>query len=175
MERNAPTERPALTDRPEKAAQSALQREILQTRPFSSLGQEATLGLLRTVDILRRRFSETMAPWGITQQQYNVLRILRGAGEEGLPTLAIAERMLERTPGVTRLVDRLVAKGWVRRQRCAEDRRRVDCTITAAGLDLLKELDGPVEALDGVTMSMLDDTEKRQLIDLLDRIRAGLA
>ena len=87
-------------------------------------------------------------PYGITPQQYNVLRILRGAGAEGLPTLSIGERMIEQTPGVTRLVDRLERKGLVERTPCAKDRRRVFCRMTAKGLELLKELDDPVNRWD---------------------------
>ena len=74
---------------------SRLQQEIKQTRPFRSAGQEASIGLLRTADELRRYFSTILEPSGITTQQYNVLRILRGAGPEGLPTLEIAARMIE--------------------------------------------------------------------------------
>src|SRR3954462_12082989 len=87
--------------------------------------QEAAVGLLRTTDAIRRHFSAIVAPNGITLQQYNVLRILRGAGRDGLPTLAIGERMVEKTPGVTRLIDRLIKKGFVTRRPCEDDRRRV--------------------------------------------------
>src|SRR6185295_1524706 len=109
---------------------SALQREIRQTRPFRSRSQEAMLALLRTADQVHRSFARVVEPHGITLQQYNVLRILRGAGDAGLPTLEIGARMIERSPGVTRLIDRLEAKGWVRRERCPHDRRQVLCWIT---------------------------------------------
>ena len=100
-----------------------IQRALQQRRPFRSTSQEAILGLLMVADGLKRDFGALTDPYGITQQQYNVLRILRGAGTDGLPTLSIADRMVERTPGITRLIDRLVAKGLVRRERSAEDRR----------------------------------------------------
>lgn len=148
-----------------------LKDEIRQTLPFRSLSQEAVLGLLRTTDILRRKFARVLAPQGITQQQYNVLRILRGAGAEGLPTLAIAERMVERTPGITRLVDRLTSKGWVERQRTPGDRRCVVCRITPPGVELLARLDGPMGEADDEILSMLSVAEQEQLIELLDRIR----
>ena len=98
----------------------------------------------------------------ITLQQYNVLRILRGAGDEGLPTLDIAERMIEHAPGVTRLIDRLEAKGLVRRQRPADDRRQVLCVATAAALALLEQLDAPMDRADREALGMLDAGPARQ-------------
>lgn len=154
--------------------QSKLQEEIQQTRPFRSRRQEAVVGLFRTADLLRRTFSTLVDHHGITLQQYNVLRILRGAGDRALPTLTIAERMIERTPGITRLLDRLERKGWVSRQRASADRRQVLCRITPAGLDLLTELDGPMNEADDHCLTELDETELEVLIDLLDRVRDGL-
>ena len=154
---------------------SALQREIRQRRPFSSPGQEATLGILRTADVLRRFVSRVLEPYDVTAQQYNVLRILRGAGTDGLPTLTIGERMLEDSPGVTRLIDRLAAKGLVDRARSTEDRRQVLCRITSAGLDLLARIDEPMNGKDDDALKMLTVDEQKQLIRLLDRIRAGHA
>src|SRR5678809_372016 len=110
--------------------------------------QQATLGLLRTADAMKRSLAQVVEPHGVTAQQYNVLRILRGAGPDGLPTLSIGERMIEQTPGVTRLIDRLERKGLVTRTPCPKDRRRVFCKITPKGLDLLKELDDPVNRWD---------------------------
>lgn len=153
---------------------SRLQREIRQNRPFHSPAQEAILALFRTADILRRQVADVLSPVGVTHQQYNVLRILRGAGEEGLPTLAIADRMIERTPGVTRLVDRLAAKGWVTRERVAGDRRRVQCHITDEGLELLETLDQPILDVENCCLAMLARDDQRRLIDLLDQIRGGL-
>ena len=152
-----------------------LQNEILQNESFRSSGQEALLGLLRTADVVRRRIQEIVEPAGITLQQYNVLRILRGAGEQGLPTLAIARRMLEQTPGITRLIDRLEVKGWVGRERQKDDRRLVLCRIAPAGLALLAGLDAPVKQADSELLGMLEEEERRHLICLLDRIRQGLA
>src|SRR5881275_3603411 len=104
-------------------------KELKQTRPFVSPAQEATVALLRTADVVNRLVDLVIEREGITGQQYNVLRILRGAGEQGLPTLDIAERMIEETPGITRLIDRLEAKKLVTRERCNVDRRRVYCRI----------------------------------------------
>lgn len=153
---------------------SVLQDEIAQSRPFSSASQEATLGLFRTADQLKRHLAQAIEPAGVTMQQYNVLRILRGAGDEGLPTLSIAERMIERTPGITRLIDKLNRRGLVRRERQQHDRRCVLCFVTDDGLALLRTLDEPVETADTDSLGMLTEDETEQLISLLDRIRAGL-
>ena len=146
--------------------------EIKQSRPFHSTSQEAYLSLLRTADDAKRFVGQALEAKGVTLQQYNVLRILRGAGDDGLPTLTVAERMVERTPGVTRLIDRMERKGWVSRQRCTEDRRRVWCMITESGLALLAGLDAPVNDLDDELARALDESELVALVGYLDRIRA---
>jgi DNA-binding MarR family transcriptional regulator len=140
---------------------------------FRSREQQATLGLLRTADAVKRSHAQVIEPHGITPQQYNVLRILRGAGPDGLPTLTIGERMIEQTPGVTRLVDRLERKGLVARNPCAKDRRRVFCQITDKGLELLNELDEPVNRWDAQAVSVLAPTDLDSLIGLLDRVRSA--
>jgi DNA-binding MarR family transcriptional regulator len=140
---------------------------------FRSREQQAVLGLLRTADAIKRSLAHVVEPHGITPQQYNVLRILRGAGSDGLPTLTIGERMVEQTPGVTRLIDRLERKGLVVRTPCPKDRRRVFCQITAKGLGLLDELDEPVNRWDVQTVSILPPSEVDSLITLLDRVRAS--
>jgi DNA-binding MarR family transcriptional regulator len=139
---------------------------------FRTREQQAAVGLLRTTDAIRRHFSAIVAPYGITLQQYNVLRILRGAGPGGLPTLAIGERMVEKTPGVTRLIDRLVKKAFVTRRPCEDDRRRVYCHITPAGLKVVASLDEPVARGDAATVAPLTAGDLDRLIGLLDRIRA---
>ncbi|HYH47724.1 MAG TPA: MarR family transcriptional regulator [Thermoanaerobaculia bacterium] len=154
---------------------SALQQEIRQGRPFRSRHQEAVLALLRTTDVVRRFLTRIIEPHGITLQQYNVLRILRGAGANGIPTLTIGERMIEQTPGITRLLDRLEAKGLARRKRCTEDRRQVLCWLTEPGRGLLAGLDATMDTLDDGALGMLDPAEVDALIGLLDQIRAGHA
>ena len=156
-------------------ATRSLREEIRQSKPFHSKSQEAYLALVRTADDSKRYIGQVLEQQGVTLQQYNVLRILRGAGDEGLPTLAVAERMIERTPGVTRLIDRMERKGWVTRERCTQDRRRVWCMITASGLDLLDRLDVPVGQMDDALGGALDDDETVELIGYLDRMRAHLA
>jgi DNA-binding MarR family transcriptional regulator len=145
---------------------------IRQTKPFASKRQEGALALLLTTEAVRWRFAQVLAAKGeLTMQQYNVLRILRGAGKEGLPTLSIVERMIEHTPGITRLVDRLEAKGLVARARSAEDARQVLCRITAAGLRELARLDPEVDALDEEVLGCLTQNEVATLIRLLDKVR----
>jgi MarR family transcriptional regulator, organic hydroperoxide resistance regulator len=148
-----------------------IQQELRQTRPFASLVQEVVAGLLRTADVVRRLVDDVIEAAGITGQHYNVLRILRGAGKSGLPTLDIAERMIEQTPGITRLIDRLEAKGLVTRERCATDRRQVFCRIAKAGLTLLAKLDDPVNEAGKEAVRTLSRAEVAQLIELLDRTR----
>jgi MarR family transcriptional regulator, organic hydroperoxide resistance regulator len=152
---------------------SVLQREIRQRRPFRSAAHEAVVGLLRTTDRVRRTLAGVVEPRGITLQQYNVLRILRGSRPHGLPTLEIAARMVEHAPGITRLLDRLEAKTLVRRQRADDDRRQVMCRITPAGLRLLAGLDAGLQRADETTLGTLSRRDLRRLIALLDRIRAA--
>lgn len=150
----------------------SIQHALRQTKPFRSRRQEALVGLLLTAEAARWPLQDLFADHdGLTLQQYNVLRILRGAGPEGLPTLDIADRMIERTPGITRLIDRLEAKGLVARVRARDDRRQVICRIGAAGLRLLKALDRPVAALDESILGCLGEREVAQLIELLDKVR----
>ena len=149
--------------------------EIRQTKPFRSLAEHAMVTLLRTAEVVRWPFHDALGPRGLTLQQYNVLRILRGAGAGGLPTLDVAERMIERTPGVSRLIDRLVAKGLVRRERGDQDRRQVLCVITDDGLALLRELDRTITALDRRAFAGLSEREVRTLIALMDRVRHAAA
>ena len=128
------------------------------------------LGILRTSDYIQRHVAKILEPGGISPQQYNVLRIMRGAGEQGIPTLEIGERMIEKSPGITRLIDRLEAHGWAERNRCKEDRRVVYCRITKAGLELLAAMEEPMSRADSV-VSHLSREEQTTLINLLDRIR----
>src|SRR5205085_8560013 len=141
------------------------------TEVFRSREQEATLGLLRTADAMKRRLAQVIEPHGITPQQYNVLRILRGAGADGLPTLEIAERMIEQTPGITRLIDRLEAKKLVQRERSASDRRCVYCRITTAGLQLLDRLAAPVQEAAELCFESFTKRDLARLVESLGRTR----
>lgn len=146
---------------------------IRQRKPFQSLSQEAVLSLMRTAHMLRHHFDSAMEPAGITAQQYNVLRILRGNGEP-LPIMEVGERLVEPTPGITRLIQKLEERGWVQSCPGERDRRQRMCSITRAGLDLLKYLDPTVSELDRTALPNLSDRQVKNLIQLLDKVRDGL-
>jgi DNA-binding MarR family transcriptional regulator len=154
---------------------SALRDEIKQSAPFHSGGAEVAVGILRTAAVLERHYNQIVTTRGITIQQYNVLRILRGAGERGMPTLVIRDRMIHEAPGITRLIDRLEQSKLVRRERQAADRRQVVCYLTKEGGDLLSDLDAEVAAADDLAVSMLKPEEQRLLTTLLDAVRSGHA
>ncbi len=157
---------------PAREPANPTQRAIRQLTPFRSRGQEAVIALLLAAEAVRNRLAALLGTRDdITLQQYNVLRILRGSGGDGLPTLAIVERMIEQTPGITRLIDRLESKRLVERHRGAGDRRQVWCRITADGLRLLAELDPPVDAFDDEVLACLGAREQTTLIELLVRLR----
>lgn len=127
--------------------------------------------ILRTAGYLRRSYTAMFEEHGITFQQYNVMRILRGAEPAGLPTLEIARRMIEETPGITRLLDRLEAKKLIRRARPENNRRQVICYVTQKGLDLVQELDAPLRARVKASAQPLSDADVDHLLDCLVRIR----
>lgn len=152
---------------------SPLRDELKQTRPFTSLAQEALVSILRTAALVQRHVSQVVEGSGVTIQQYNVLRILRGAGTDGLPTLSIRDRMIEEAAGITRLLDKLEAAGHVVRERSTPDRRQVVCRITPPGLALLAALDEPVDSAGAVGFNALDAAEQQSLVELLAAVRAG--
>lgn len=165
-------------DRPDNARpipRSSLQDELKQNRPFATRTEELGVGLLRTASLFRRAIAQRAEPYGVSLAQYNVLRILRGAGDEGLPTLAVRDRLVEEAPGITRLIDKLEQAGHVRRDRTGKDRRTVRCRITSKGLTLLTEMDAPMKELNDVMRRALaDQTEQDAMIDMLARVRGVL-
>lgn len=150
-----------------------LQRDLHKQNPFDSLPQEVTVSILRTNDLLQHRFARLFRDHGLTQAQFNILRILRGAGEK-LPALEIARRMITVVPGITRLIDTLEKQDMVCRERCTEDRRVVYITITAAGRRALKKLDQPNLDLHQQLVGHLNTAEIKQLLKLLDKARTGI-
>ena len=152
-----------------------LQDEIKQTRPFRSSAEEVVVSILRTAAVMQRSLAQVVEARGITIQQYNVLRILRGAGDAGLPTLAIRDRMVEEAAGITRLLDKLEIAGHVVRERSTPDRRQVLCHITPKGESLITELDAPMDAANQRAGSHLDEEEQQQLIELLGAVRASIS
>jgi DNA-binding MarR family transcriptional regulator len=150
----------------------SLQTEIKQTRPFASLGQEAYLSLGRTWARLEHQLGELLKPLGVTPTQYNVLRILKGAGSSGLCRSEIMDRMIARVPDATRLLDRMEAAGLIARARDAADRRFVTTRITDRGLQLVAEAEGPVMALHEGQFTEVKEEELRRLVQLLERVRS---
>jgi len=122
-----------------------IQDEIKQTKPFATPEEEAAVSLERTAGRLAWQLAESLKPHGISPTQYNALRILRGAGKQGWACSEIAERMINRDPDITRLLDRLERRGLVERSRGKKDRRVITARITSVGLELLSKLDRPVE------------------------------
>ena len=151
----------------------SLQSEIKQNVPFRSLEEEAHLSIIRTADLLSRSGALLLKEYGLTMTQYNVLRILRGAGTEGLPSGEVADRMITREPDITRLLDRMEARGWVHRRRDPEDRRVMRAWITLAGRELTDRLDRPTAELQRHSLSHLGDAKLAELSDLLGSVREG--
>lgn len=152
---------------------STLQEELRQTRPFASREQEAMLSIERTSAVLRHAIGQTLEPYGVTPTQYNVLRILRGAGPDGLCRHEIGDRLVTQVPDVTRLLDRMEDAGLVTRERSTVDRRLVHTRITPGGLALLDRLEEPLAALHQARMGHLAPEQLRTLIDLLALVRQG--
>ena len=150
-----------------------LQAELKQKVPFRSREQEAYLSLLRTADVLQASVEARLKEFGLTSTQYNAMRILRGAGQEGLPCSEIGERMITRDPDITRLLNRLEKRGLVARVRAKSDRRVIYGKITGAGLKLLREMDEPVEQHSREMLKHVGQEKLRQLIELLELMRGG--
>ena len=153
---------------------SGIQQELVQKRPFHSIRAEVAVSILRTAALIERHFAQVVASSGITVQQYNVLRILRGAGAEGLPTLVIRDRMIHEAPGITRLLDKLETAGLARRERSSPDRRQVHCHITEKGLAVLADLEVAMREADDVAVGSLNEEEQRQLLKLLEGARSQM-
>ena len=148
-----------------------LERELRQTRPFKSPQEEAFVGLQRTAALLEHAIETLLKPSGVTATQYNVLRILRGAGEPGLCRSEVGQRLIRRVPDVTRLLDRLEDMGLIARTRGGEDRRYVSTTITAKGLETLAAVDEVIPRFLEEHMGALDSDQLQSLIDLLTVVR----
>jgi len=152
-----------------------LQAELKQRVPFTSREQEAYLSLLRTADALQAQVEARLKEFSLTGTQYNALRILRGAGPDGLPCREIGERMITHDPDITRLLDRLEDRGFVERTRARHDRRIIYGKITAAGMKLLHEMDSPIEKHGREILRHVGQEKLKQLIELLELVRGGKA
>ena len=146
----------------------SIEKDISQ-RKFKTEYQKAMINLIFTHNWMMERVKLFFEKVDLTSQQFNILRILRGAGEP-LSTLQIRQRMLDKMSDTSRIVDRLIKKGLAKKVICKSDRRLVDVTISEKGLKLLEKLDEMQPDLDSVIQS-LDETEARQLNTLLDKIR----
>lgn len=145
--------------------------ELIRQDHFASTGQEAMFSVLVTASWLQGELAGVMAPYGITPAQYNVLRILRGSHPKRLRCSDLGARLLDRTPDVTRLLNRLEAHDLIERHRADYDRRVVEVSITGAGLALLQRMTGVVERRVEEMTAHLDAAEHRLLCDLLERLR----
>ena len=152
---------------------TTIAEEIKQSKPFSSLQQEVYLSIQRTADELHSRVATILKPFGVSTTQYNVLRILRGAGPEGHRCSAIADRMITREPDITRLLDRMAKAGWITQSRDSEDRRVVITRITPEALKLLREIDKPLLELNHTMMASMGEKKLKTLLSLLDDVRSG--
>jgi DNA-binding MarR family transcriptional regulator len=152
---------------------SRLQDELKQTRPWESLEEEVILNIARTYAVLDHAVAQVLKPHGITPTQYNVLRILRGAGPIGLCRNEVGERLIRPVPDVTRLLDRMEEMGLITRRRDESDRRFVTTVITDQGLALLAELDAPILEFHRVRLAHLTESQMRAAIELLEGVRGS--
>lgn len=147
--------------------------EIQQKTAFASIEQEALLNIIRTHEFLQQRQAEFFRGFQLTPTQYNVLRILRGAGKDGATCSEAAERMLTADPDITRLLDRLESRNLIQRERSKQDRRVVVSRITEHGLNLLKSIDKPLDELMKRLMRGVGKQRLRDLIQILESIRGA--
>ena len=156
-------------------AAAGVRAEIRQGKPFRSRRQEGAIALLRTASVIRRVLERVVEPHGVSLAQYNALRIIRGGGAAGVPTLAVRDRMIEEGTTITRIVDRLESARLIERERSVPDRRQVVCRVTTAGKKLLDKLDPLVDAADEETMSTLVKKDLDLFIEILDHLRSANA
>lgn len=149
---------------------TAIAAALRQTKPFSSPETAVYLAFMRVASRFDQEISDLLRPRGITPAQYNVLRILRGSESEGMACGGILERLVTRDPDITRLLDRLEKLGLVTRSRDSGDRRVVLSRITAAGRELLADLDAPIADLHARQFAVLDAAELDRLSELLDKL-----
>lgn len=157
-----------------KAMATKLHVELQQTRPWDLLEEEAHVSIGRTAALLERAFAQMLKPYGITPTQYNVLRILRGAGAAGLCRNEVGARLVTPVPDVTRLLDRMADLKLIARQRSDEDRRLVRTHLTAKGLDLVNSLDAVLRPSHQTRLAGIPRDRITSLVETLAEIRANL-
>ncbi len=144
----------------------------IQQQNFTSARQKAMINILFTYGWVIEKVREFLSREDITHQQFNIMRILRGSHPQPLSTLQIRERMLDKMSDTSRIVDRLVIKGLVKKTICEKDKRLVDVTITDKGQRLLKKLDMEADHIDSI-MGKLDENDAEMLSLLLDKLRGS--
>lgn len=152
---------------------SGLQTELKQGKPFATLEQEVALNIMRTAAYLRQTTASVLKPHDVSLPQYNVLRILRGATDEGLPCSEVGNRLVARDPDVTRLLDGLEKRGLVVRGRSSTDRRVVNARITDKGSALTNQLDEPMTGIHDRQLGHMKKKHLKNLIELLERVRGN--
>ena len=150
-----------------------LRDELKMTRPFKSVEEEALLSIARTAALVEHAGAEAFKPFNLTITQYNVLRILRGAGTEGLCRNEVGERLVTKVPDVTRLLDRMEGTGLIVRERGGRDRRFVATRITDKGLKLLEKIDRELPAIHGRQLGHVSHKRLRELISILEEVRSA--
>jgi DNA-binding MarR family transcriptional regulator len=148
-----------------------LQSEIRQTKPFDSPEEEAALNIIRTAEVLQGAVADFLKEYDLSPVQYNVLRILRGAGDAGATCSQIGERLLTRDPDITRLLDRMEARQLIVRARSTEDRRAMITRISPAGLKLVDGIDRPLRAMNKAKLGKFDEAALAALISTLEQFR----
>jgi DNA-binding MarR family transcriptional regulator len=152
-----------------------LREEIQQGKPFSGIEEETILNIHRTAGYLGHFLHQILKKQGLTDAQYNVLRILRGAGADGLRCTEIGERMVSRDPDITRLLARLQRQRLIERRRDEKDRRVVYTRISPEGLAVLEALDPSVERGLKSLLRHMDHERLGTLVRLLEDVRDGAA
>lgn len=147
--------------------------EALQQRKFINPVHKAHLNIIYTAAWLNQRSTRALKQYDLSVQQFNILRILRGMHPEPATIKLLTERMIDKMSNASRLVEKLKQKGWVERLECSQDRRRVDITITEAGLAILVEASAAIDQVMFEDAETLAEAEAHQLSDLLDKLRSN--
>ena len=145
-----------------------IEKDIQQTN-FRNEFQKMGINIIYTANWLNEKMGQILATEDITQQQYNILRILRGS-DAPLSTLKIRERMLDKMSDTSRIVDRLIVKGLVEKTACIKDKRLVDITVSKKGLQLLEKLDSLNEHIDSI-LKGVNEKEAQAMNQILDKLR----
>jgi len=149
-----------------------LEDEIQQFR-FRNIHQKILINLFYTYNVISGRLQNLLRKENLTMQQFNILRILRGQHPEPVSNTAVKERMLDRNSDVTRIIDRMIRDGLVKRSNCESDRRRVDITITDKGLSILHRIDEYTEEMDRLGCG-LSEGEAQIFNEMMDKLRTGI-